>query len=143
MITVNLILTVLLVLAIAGATIMGCINYYRHKKNLYVSTELDALILQTLEHLKKPAEAEAEVDVENPFNLDSPAVLTTILNVLVGKFGDVRLSLQDFMIGDESYVSVYVDGHSKEIILSLNPDLSQEELYSMGAHIDPNDNTFH
>jgi hypothetical protein len=141
MITVNLILTVLLVLAIAGATIMGCINYYRHKKNLYVSTELDALILQTLEHLKKPAEV--VVDEENPFNLDSPAVLTTILNVLVGKFGDVRLSLQDFMIGDESYVSVYVDGHSKEIILSLNPDLSQEELYSMGAHIDPNDNTFH
>jgi hypothetical protein len=141
MITVNLILTVLLVLAIAGAIIMGCINYYRHKKNLYVSTELDALILQTLEHLKKPAEV--VVDEENPFNLDSPAVLTTILNVLVGKFGDVRLSLQDFMIGDESYVSVYVDGHSKEIILSLNPDLSQEELYSMGAHIDPNDNTFH
>jgi len=141
MITVNLILTVLLVLAIASAIIMGCINYYRHKKNLYVSTELDALILQTLEHLKKPAEV--VVDEENPFNLDSPAVLTTILNVLVGKFGDVRLSLQDFMIGDESYVSVYVDGHSKEIILSLNPDLSQEELYSMGAHIDPNDNTFH
>ena len=87
MIAVNLILTILLVLSITAATIMGFINYYRHKKNLYVSTELDALILQTLEALKKQKhDAPAPViDGENPFNLDSPAVLTTILNVLVGK----------------------------------------------------------
>lgn len=152
MITGNLILSTFLIVSIIGTSIIAYLSYSRHKKNLYVSDELDILIHRTLETIEKQ---KAMTDVgstsgpnvlngtDHPLNLDSPAVVATILNVLVSKFGDVRLSLQDFVIADESYVSIYVDGQSQEIILSMNPNLSQEELYSMGSYVDPNDNTFH
>jgi hypothetical protein len=152
MITGNLILSTFLIVSIIGTSIIAYLSYSRHKKNLYVSDELDILIHRTLETIEKQ---KAMTDVgstsgpnvlngtDHPLNLDSPAVVATILNVLVSKFGDVRLSLQDFVITDESYVSIYVDGQSREIILSMNPNLSQEELYSMGSYVDPNDNTFH
>ena len=152
MITGNLILSTFLIVSIIGTSIIAYLSYSRHKKNLYVSDELDILIHRTLETIEKQ---KAMTDVgstsgpnvlngtDHPLNLDSPAVVATILNVLVSKFGDVRLSLQDFVITDESYVSIYVDGQSQEIILSMNPNLSQEELYSMGSYVDPNDNTFH
>ena len=147
MITGNLILSALLMVSIIGASIMGYLSYSRYKKNLYVSDELDGLIHRTLETIEKQKSSmggrAAGVGADHPLNLDSPAVVATILNVLISKFGDVRLSLRDFMITDETYVSVYVDGQNQEIILSLNPNLSQEELYSMGSHINPDDNTFH
>tara|TARA_R110000824_G_scaffold17218_1_gene70203 strand:+ start:1379 stop:1837 length:459 start_codon:yes stop_codon:yes gene_type:complete len=152
MITGNLILSTFLIVSIIGTSIIAYLSYSRHKKNLYVSDELDILIHRTLETIEKQ-KAMADVGstsgpnvlngTDHPLNLDSPAVVATILNVLVSKFGDVRLSLQDFVIADESYVSIYVDGQSQEIILSMNPNLSQEELYSMGSYVDPNDNTFH
>jgi hypothetical protein len=147
MITGNLILAAMLALSIIGTSIIGYLSYSRHKKNLYVSGELDSLIHRTLETIEKQKQLitteKPAVGPDGALNLDSPAVAATLLNVLISKFGDVRLSLQDFVIGDESYVSIYVDGQSKEIILSMNPNLSQEELYSMGSYVDPNDNTFH
>jgi hypothetical protein len=147
MITGNLILSALLLVSIIGTSIMGYLSYSRYKRNLYVSGELDGLIHRTLETIKKQKSlmglGAPGAEVDHPLNLDSPAVVSTILNVLIGKFGDVRLSLRDFMITDETYVSVYVDGQNQEIILSLNPNLSQEESYSMGSHVNPDDNTFH
>jgi hypothetical protein len=147
MITGNLILSALLIVSIIGTGIMGYLSYSRYKKNLNISGELDDLIRRTLETIEKQKLSmglgAAPTGADHPLNMNSPAVVATILNVLISKFGDVRLSLQDFMITDETYVSVYVDGQSQEIILSLNPNLGQEELYSMGSHVNPDDNTFH
>ena len=159
MITGNLILSITLFISIVGACAMAGINYYRHKKNLYVTQELDNLIAQTLGTLKKAREEAVAEEADEAkeeslraailedsgglLDLDSPAVLTTILNVLVNKFGDVRLSIQDFAIGEESYVSVYIDSQKQEIILSMKSTLTHEELYSLGSYVDPDDNTFH
>jgi hypothetical protein len=153
MITGNLILGAFLVASIIGTSIVGYLNYSRHKKNLHVSNELNAMIHQTLESIEDQKlsmglgagayGADILKGADHSLSLDSPAVVGAILNVLISKFGDVHLSLQDFIITDESYVSIYVDSQSQKIILSLNPNLSQEELYSMGSHINPNDNTFH
>ena len=43
----------------------------------------------------------------------------------------------------DTYVSMYVDSQTQEIILSLNPNLTKEEIYSMGSYGEPDDNTFH
>tara|TARA_R110000751_G_scaffold223429_1_gene325612 strand:+ start:484 stop:927 length:444 start_codon:yes stop_codon:yes gene_type:complete len=147
MITGNLILSALLAVSIIGTSIVGYLSYSRHKKNLYVSDELDSLIHRTLETIEKQKQLitteQPAVGPDGALNLDSPAVTATLLNVLISKFGDVRLSLQDFVISDESYVSIYVDAESQEIILSLNPSLNLEESYSIGSYINPDDNTFH
>lgn len=153
MIIGNFILSAFLMASIIGTSIVGYLSYSRHKKNLYVSGELDALIHRTLETIEKqkssmgsttlPIGPDILKEADHSLNLDSPAVVATILNVIVRKFGDVHLSLQDFILAEGSYVSIYVDGQNQKIILSLDPSLNQEELYSMGSYVDPDDNTFH
>ena len=49
MITGNLILSTFLIVSIIGTSIIAYLSYSRHKKNLYVSDELDILIHRTLE----------------------------------------------------------------------------------------------
>ena len=129
------------------------INYRRYKKNAAVATELDRLIRSALDAVSKNKDRLAEeqkmmlnrmYDGDDPGpNLDSPVLLSTMLTVLINKFGDVRLSMRDFMIPDEEYVSVYVDADTKELILSINHELTLENSYSMAGFTDPDDNTFH
>jgi len=70
-------------------------------------------------------------------------MLATIVTVLVNKFGDTRLSMKDFMLSDEEYVSVYVDADTEEIILSLNTQLGKAPDFSMIKFGNNDDNTFH
>ena len=67
--------------------------------------------------------------------------MSTLITVLVNKFGTVRLGMQDFIIPDEEYVSIYVDDDTQEIILSLNHDLVSKNMYV--DFKDPTDKTFH
>jgi hypothetical protein len=67
--------------------------------------------------------------------------MATIITVLIHKHGNVRLSLDDFMIPDNEYVSVYVDTSTQEIILSLDHDLAIETQLVNFTKTD--DTTFH
>jgi len=138
---------------IAVGAFWAFVNYRRYKKNLIVAQELDSLIKSTLNVVTKNKELASQYEksiftrlydpaLPTP-NVDSPVMLSTIVTVLVNKFGDVRLSMKDFMIPDEEYVSVYVDGDSRELILSMNHELTVEDSYSMANFADPDDNTFH
>ena len=53
----------------------------------------------------------------------------------------MRLSLRDFMLSEEDFVSVYVDTETQEIILSMDPALELESAYVGFGN--PDDNTFH
>lgn len=147
------------VLAIVSLSILGLgtywtiVNYRRYKTNILVAHELDQLIYNALEVVQagKEIAAKQELNIHHSahtmdgaaLDLGSPAVLSTLVTVLVKKHGDVRLSLRDFTIPDEEYVSVYVDTNTKELILSLNHRLGEDQLYSMMALSNSDDNTFH
>jgi len=71
----------------------------------------------------------------------SPEILATILTILVGRYGDIRLTPEDFMISELDYVSIYVDNESEEIILSMDRDLDVEDI-PVGVVI-PDETTYH
>ena len=118
------------------ATLLACywafLNYRKYQLNIAISDELNKIIENTAETIKKGKEslrAEKERLESEPMSLDSPELfdqpelMATIITVLVHKYGNVRLSMHDFMIPDSEYVSVYVDTATQEIILSLDRNL--------------------
>ncbi len=121
------------------------LSYRRHKTNLFVAQELQKIIDDTATaiHQKKgPVEGiPNEIGTGSGEMLDSPELLSTLLTVLINKFGDVRLSMTDFMLADEEYVSVYVDTTSQEILLSMKQSLSDEE--PLIGFYKSDDQTFH
>jgi hypothetical protein len=155
MLTINIALAVIMLISIVMGIYCAAINYRRYKKNGIMADELQRLLHSTLDVVKKNkalTKKQQSQAISNLYdttsgsnsinNIDSAAMLSTILTVLVNKYGDVRLSVGDFMIPDEEYVSVYVDVNSKELILSLDHGATKIE-YSMASFNDPDDNTFH
>ena len=84
----------------------------------------------------------------NPFtspDLRDPGLLSTLIAVIVNKYGNVYLSVEDFTkMPKNDYVSVYIDTSTNGLILSMNHDLDSiaydEDLVPFGL---PDDNTFH
>jgi len=129
-------------------------SYKRYKLNLTISEELTRIVDETADILranKKITEKKKVLSVREPLLEGRPdvlldsAMLGTIVTVLVNKFGDTRLNMDDFMIPDETFVSVYVDTSTQEIILSLDPHLQKDDLSGamMGFGNASDDNTFH
>ncbi len=87
---------------------------------------------------------------DEPNDLSSPAMLATLVTVLVRKLGNVRLGLADFaLVDDDAFVSVYVDTNTQEILLSMDPALTETgsdggDIYEgFGSFGTPDDTTFH
>tara|TARA_R100000808_G_scaffold9063_1_gene25171 strand:+ start:1325 stop:1783 length:459 start_codon:yes stop_codon:yes gene_type:complete len=152
MLTFSLILSTIALIGIGSAVWMGRKSYRRYQANIAMAHELKNLA----ESLGDAAKTRQRIhpatldDPDDPFALDSPAMLATLVTVLVARLGTVRLSLLDFAkIGDSDYVSVYVDRSSQEILLSLDhtlaaQDQGTEEAMGMPwASVDPDDTTFH
>jgi hypothetical protein len=155
MITINIVLGCIMVIIIGIGLFWMFVNYQQYKKNSRTAEELDTILRSTLEIVKGArvsaakqkdisiSDLAAENELGGPNDLTSPMMLSTIVTVLVRKFGDMRLSMKDFMIPNEEYVSVYVDTESRELILSLNHKMDPADPYSMVSFSDPDDNTFH
>jgi hypothetical protein len=141
-----LIFGALLSIGVVAALYWSVRSYRIYQTNLLVSEELDKIIAETLKAVQKNKRSNRP-DLEGaglsggPDLINSPDLMSTIITVLINKFGDVRLGMQDFMISDEEYVSVYVDTQTEEIILSTNSDLSVADLYT--GFRKPGDGTFH
>ena len=142
MTTIGIALGFLSFSVLAVGTYWVGVNYKRAQNNKKIARELDAIIQLTLSAVEKTREAALKQgDLENQ-DITSPALLSSILTVIVSKYGNINLSLDDFLIPDGEYVSVYVDPTSQELILSLNHQLvSPDELYF--SFTDSDDNTFH
>ena len=86
----------------------------------------------------RPRGAPGDIDM-----LSDPAMLATILTGVVMKYGDMRLGMEDMtQIEDSEYVSVYIDGATKEIVLSTKHDLEDDvSFYNFGNPDD--DETYH
>jgi len=93
--------------------------------------------------------ASKEDEPQSSFNslandINSPEILTTIITVMISKYGDMRLQEQDFKNVDVGeYVSVYVDKKTEEIILSLDRSMTSDSPHLMSSYSDIDDNTFH
>ncbi len=127
-------------------------NHRRYKENLIVAEELDRLIRDTLAMARKGKKLAKESraifssmsETEKAGDeFSSPAMLSTLVTVLVHKYGNVRLGLKDFALEDDQYVSIYVDTKTQEIILSLSHSLTADNDYLMAPFTDVDDNTFH
>jgi len=116
-------------------------SYRQHKINVTIAHELNGIVgsaIKTIQSTQKDPLIQSSEEL-----MSQPGMLATIVTVLVHKFGDTRLSMKDFMLSDEAYVSVYVDGDSEEIILSLNSNLESTVDFSMVKFAGNDDNTFH
>jgi hypothetical protein len=153
MVVTNIIIGILMLSVIAVGIYWATINHKRYKNNVASAHTLDEMLKSTMQIIKK-----RKTDLKHqkqsiselydptssvPTDLESPAVLSTIVTVLVKKYGEVRLSIKDFMIPNEEYVSVYVDTTTSELILSVNHSLESSDPYPMVGFTDPDDNTFH
>tara|TARA_R100000008_G_scaffold36391_1_gene20737 strand:+ start:974 stop:1447 length:474 start_codon:yes stop_codon:yes gene_type:complete len=154
----NIILGCVLLVAVLFSLYYAFLSHKAYKNNSKVSSELDVLMKETLEIVKKSraavkqqkktgflamSDGDATMKGSLDEELADPAVLATIVTVLVKKFGDCRLSINDFMIPDTEFVSVYVDSGTQEIILSTDKNLASSESYLMSSYVDPDDSTFH
>ena len=84
--------------------------------------------------------------------LSSPEILSTIISILIQKFGTTRLSIDDFAaLGVGEFVSVYVDQSTMEIILSMDQNLSGKASFDVDVEdplssffaTSPKDDTYH
>ena len=160
MLTLNIILGCALAAGILFSLYFAFVNFHAAKLNEELATELDLAMKDALQLIKnqKPTIKQEKLslnledlyssyasDGERSLNeeLADPAVLATIVTVLIKKFGDTRLGIEDFMISDTEFVSVYVDAKTKDIILSTNQYLADSSALMAAAFNDPDDNTFH
>jgi hypothetical protein len=133
-------------------TYYGYKNYQRYQLNNQLADELDAILKATLKNLQAikgrhvGASSDPLVDLKDPLKaITSPAMISTMLTVLVKKNSIVRLSLDDFSnLGDDDYISIYVDNKSQQLVLSTRHDLADgPESLLMGGFTSNDDNTFH
>jgi hypothetical protein len=157
MLTFNIVLSGLLIASIGIALYSGFLNYKRRKLNMQIAADLEMVLHSTLTMIKENEKIAAKANKEkithynnlhNPMSdnnlrdIESPEMLSTILTVIVTKYGDIRLALKDFLkVPDKEYVSVYVDTISKELILSSDHDPTESA--AMVNFSNSDDSTFH
>ncbi len=124
--------------------------------NLIVKASVEDLMIATQEEISKNkklvekaknllAQARsAPNELDDP--LADPDLLSTVISVIVKKFGTLKLGLADFeAVTDHDYVSVYVDTLTQDLILSLKHDLHSgtDDPMAMINYGTPDDSTFH
>lgn len=120
-------------------------NYRQYKLNLKISEELNIIIESAMATVKKNKRNQKIGDgvIEDKKDVfKSAAMLSTLVTVLIHKLGDTRLGIEDFMLEDDQYVSIYMDSATNEIILSLDKQLSDVD-YSLIHFKKDDDSTFH
>ena len=152
MLLLSIALSVVAVASIAWTTWVRNKSRMRYEHNVMMAQELKNLALA----MDEEQEARQRIhpggfdEADGPPDLTSPAMLATLVTVLVHRLGTVRLGLADFArVDDEAFVSVYVDQDTREILLSLDDSLAttasiEDDLYSnFGSFGKPDDTTFH
>ena len=155
MMTPNIILFIVL-----GLSITATLYNYRkarieRKANASIFVGLEELMHATRLEITKNKKlvekaraslSEAYVSETSENIMDDPTMLSSILAVIVKKYGSLKLGLSDFeLTGGDDYVSVYIDTKTQDLILSLDHGLVEKEqdpmsMVNFGAK---DDNTFH
>jgi|1_EtaG_2_1085319.scaffolds.fasta_scaffold27404_1 hypothetical protein len=140
MLLLNALLSFLLLTGSAGAIYSWRQNRQREILNNRIADELDAILFKTADLVQKQKERLPKI---GNHGLEDPGMLSTIITVVVSKFGTLRLGLEDFTaVKDEDYVSVYIDVDTNDLILSLNHTSSDRDRLGTATYGSPDD-TFH
>lgn len=144
MTAINVGLLVFLVLSI----LFFCVRAIQLNRQRALLVEVGEELDKSLATLKKTtAKKLPSPDVSDL--LAEPALLATIVTVLIKKLGAVRLTSHDFETLDKaSYVAVYVDVNTQDLVLALNDSdvpssESSSSLMTDFFNTDSDDNTFH
>jgi hypothetical protein len=153
MLATNILLVIVTLTAIGWALSIGIRYRRRLILNQKIGKELDLLIESTIQlvknkkqpYLKKQKGAKSvDMKTGNTTDLESPEMLSSILAVIVHKYGNLRLGIRDFTnVANEDYISVYVDTTTNELILSLDHHMAGSDPLGLVNLSKPGDNTFH
>ena len=103
-------------------------NRARAVLNELISDELQIMVDATEKNLHGRAPIMTAEDYAGPMDLGDPALLSTLITVIINKIGSVKLNLDDFeAVPENEFVSVYIDSTTSDLILSLNHDLESKE----------------
>jgi hypothetical protein len=117
--------------------------------DLYTAAESEVRknkkLIERAENLTNDAKSSMGLGLGHPDNImDDPGMLATLVTAIIHKYGDVKLGMRDFTsLGDDDFVSVYVDTISQDLILSLKKDLASEDVTSFTTFGSPDDGTYH
>jgi hypothetical protein len=141
----NIGLFTVLLIATTIALRVAYTNYRRNKLNKKITEKLDGLIYNILDSVKEAQGLAGHGMPEDfPPDITSPEMLATLVTVIVNKHGTLHLTLSDFTdLPVDEFVSIYVDTDSKELILSLDDQLSELGPHTMVSFNTSDDNTFH
>ena len=83
--------------------------------------------------------------MDDPDNMmDDPGMLATLVTAIVYKLGDLKLSVSDFaVLREDTFVSIYVDTLSQDLILSLKDDLVSDDPIPLATFTRSDDETYH
>jgi len=137
----------LLILLLTGAVIYRLYRMRQAEQQLeWIKEELNSFLKKVIE--EKDLYKKISRFGTGHSDLLDPAMLSSLITVMINKYGPMNLSVQDFYnVSEEDYISVYVDINTQDIILSTNHDLE-----AAGETVDPSsmikfsktdDNTFH
>lgn len=163
MLILDFVLSGLLGLCLILSIYWGLLNRRKYRANIKVADELDrvmgeAITLvqnnQTLNDSLKKKESSGSMTIADLYkspkghsgevDLESPEMLSTILTVIIHKYGPAKLSLKDFQrLPDGEYVSVYVDSKSNKLVLSMDHNLADKNPLDMVSFTNSDDSTFH
>ena len=163
MLIIDFILTGLLGLCLFLAVYWGVLNRRKYLANINIAKELDrvmgdavTLVIdnQNLNDSLKNKNVKSDMTIQDLYepqkgreknvDLESPEMLSTILTVIIHKYGTAKISLNDFQrLPDNEYVSVYVDNKSKNLVLSMDHDLGDKNPLDMISFTNSDDSTFH
>ena len=163
MLILDFVLSGLLGLCLILSIYWGVLNRRRYLANITVADELDRVMgeavalvhnNQALNDSLKKKESSGSMTVADLYksptghngdvDLESPEMLSTILTVIIHKYGSAKLSLKDFQrLPDGGYVSVYVDSKSNKLILSMDHNLADKNPLDMVSFTNSDDSTFH
>jgi hypothetical protein len=138
--TLNLILSVLLLAIIANLLY----KRYQLKKEEKVLKAVGVELDKTLDTLKDIVRKKGSNKVFDKHFLLDAEMLSTLITVIVAKYGNMQLRLQDFdNLRDGEYVSVYVDVEEENLILTTDRTFGKDSALGIVNLGTPDDGTFH
>lgn len=126
-------------------------NLALSKLHAHVGEELHTIIDNVSQAGQKIAGAAAlnpvaGLGVDSPGDelLEDAGLLATMLTAIVTKYGDMRIKMLDIdSLGENAFISVYIDTTAQELILSMEPNLVENNQLVFEKFLKSDDGTFH
>ena len=156
MMTVHIVLAMLLALAVVCGLIFVYKGYQAWRVGQQLAEELNTIVFEAITEASLSRDDMTAPPQKNKTaedylaDIQTPAMLTTLLTALVKKCGSITVDLNDFLaIEEEDYISIYVNKTTQSLILSMDHNLEEKakeataEPYIMGNFRESDDPTYH